>query len=112
MTAIYNFLVSFKDWILAKIIQVLAWIVDFFTWVFDYGLYWVWKVFDEIIDAGAALIGLIPRPAVFDLVDSSFCEYFSALGGIATGFDLGTPLGIIMAAYVVRFGIRRLPFLG
>lgn len=112
MTAIFNFLTSFKVWILAKIFAVLAWIFDFVSWLIDYLEFFIFQIIQSLLVAGADIISSIPRPSVFTEVEGAFCTHFSDLGAIASGLDIGTPMALVMSAYVVRFGIRRLPFFG
>lgn len=85
--------------------EMLSWIVGFFEWC-------VVKVFVLIFDAVVALLSLIPVP-----------EWISGIAGNIGGIDDGvlffiaplqfsTGMTWVVAAYVLRFLIRRLPVVG
>lgn len=112
MTAIYNWLVAFAEWLLGLFQSVLNWLLAVLDWLLEYVGYLLYSLFEAVLSGLVSVLLAIPRPDVFTQVESSFCSNFSALGYAANGIDIGSPLTLIFSAYVLRFVIRRLPVIG
>ena len=78
---------------------------DFFIWLFDYTL-------DAIFNGIIAILSYIPVPEFIADMSSNA----NAINGMASYylgvFKVGTGVSIILSAYLIRFIIRRLPFIG
>lgn len=97
---------SILNWIATVVADVLAWLLKLVLWVPR-------KIFSLFVDAILYLLSLIPDPGmsaavsyVSALASSSGLSYFLELGQI----NIGLPL--VIGAYIARFLIRRLPFIG
>lgn len=112
MESIISWLSNFLNWLLDQFGLILQWVMDLFTWLADWFFYLLYQLFNDVLLGLVDLLSSIPRPDVFAQVESSFCSNFSVLGSVAGSLDIGTPLGIVMGAYVLRFLIRRLPLIG
>lgn len=76
-------------------------------------LLWVpLKLWELLLDGLAALLEALPVPGFIQTADGAF----SALSGnvlfFAQKFAVGDGIAMILSAYVLRFIIRRLPFVG
>lgn len=92
-----------------KLIEFLQRILD---WFVELLLWWPRKLWQLVLDGMASLIEAIPVPS-----------FMSSLGSFASGLDpgiafflndlqIGTGLGMIISAYIIRFVIRRIPLIG
>lgn len=93
------------DYLIQFITRILAWVVTFFKWIFEW-------CFQQLMEALAAVLNAIPVP---DWLSGASAVVGSIPSGVA--FFLGAAqvpsgLAIILGAYVIRFLIRRIPFIG
>ena len=112
MTAIYNLIVAFANWLLSIFQSFIDFFVDVINWAVKYIGYLFYSTVEMIMNGLAVALSAIPRPEVFVKAESLFCSNLSALGYAANGIDIGAPLTLIFSAYVLRFVIRRLPVIG
>jgi len=84
---------------------VLEWIKDFFTWLFQY----IWA---QILEALAAVISAIPVPDFVYQAQSAFASLSGNVLFFAQKFAFGEGVVMILAAYGIRFLIRRIPIIG
>jgi hypothetical protein len=84
---------------------VLQWIKDFFTWLFQY----IWA---QILEALAAVINAIPVPDFVYQAQSAFSSLSGNVLFFAQKFAFGEGVAMILAAYAIRFLIRRIPIIG
>ena len=78
---------------------------DFFIWLFDY-------VLDAIFNGIISMLELIPVPTFIEDMGSS-ADSITGISAYYLGvFNVGSGIGIILSAYLIRFSIRRLPFIG
>ena len=72
--------------------------------------FWNW-ILDSILDVFFGVLDAIPVPSfVADL-----SGYASQLGGATYWLDvlnIGTGITMVFSAYIIRFSIRRIPFIG
>lgn len=89
-----------------------AWWTDFGQWLMDLLLWVPRKLFSLLLDSLASVLEAIPVP-----------DFMSGLAGWASALDpaiayfsaplqIGTGIGFVFAAYVLRFAIRRIPVIG
>lgn len=69
-------------------------------------------VWSGVLDAAASVLEAIPVPAWFSEAPNWVGGIPPAVVWFLSPFELGTGLGIVMAAWVIRFLIRRLPIVG
>ena len=84
---------------------VLQWIKDFFIWLFQY----IWA---QILDALAAVISAIPVPDFVYQAQSAFASLSGNVLFFVQTFAFGEGVVMILAAYGIRFLIRRIPIIG
>lgn len=92
---------------------IKGWINDALQWFLDLLLYIPRKTYELLLDALAAVFDAIPVPGFVDDV----AGFVAALAGTDVAYFLGVfqvPYGCaaILSAYVFRFVLRRIPFIG
>lgn len=91
-------------------------IVEYFNaaidWFFEL-VQWLPKLlFAEILDALALVVEAIPVPGFIDTATGAFQSIPPTVLFFASKFALGEGVAMILAAYVLRFVIRRIPIIG
>lgn len=85
--------------------EILQWLKDFFLWLPR-------KLWAELLDGLASLLEAIPVPDFMIQAQAAF----GGIGGnvlfYAQKFAVGEGIAMILAAYVLRFVVRRIPFIG
>lgn len=101
MASILNFFRSIWDWI-----------TSFFGWLLDV-LMWIpqWIV-SQFVDALLAVLNSLPVPSWLGSVDNAFSAIPPGVWWFASVIRLDFGLSIMGSAYLLRFVIRRLPFIG
>lgn len=84
--------------------SILVWLVELLLWL-------PLKLWSLFLDGLAAVIEAIPVPAWLENVDL-FGNLDPGVLYFAAAFEIPAGLGIITSAYLIRFLIRRLPFVG
>ena len=89
------------DWLRDNFNKILDWIKDVLLWVPR-------KVWEAILDALASVIEAIPIPSWLQSIPSlpSSVGYFFDMIALQFG------VGVVIAAYLIRFSIRRIPVIG
>lgn len=88
------FQLSFKDWLR----DLLLWVPQ--------------KIWELILDGLAAVIEAIPVPTWLENIGDVFDAIPDGVIYFAQALQLPAGLSMILAAYVLRFLIRRLPIVG
>lgn len=108
LTQIYTWWQNFVEWAYGIYIGFLDWIIGLVTWAFDYLLYIVWKAFDTISITISQFIAAIPKPSFLTNSETFIC---SAIENLSFGIDFIGPIALIVSALVLRFILRRMPFI-
>lgn len=86
---------------------------DFAAWLLELLLWIPRQVFSLIMAALAALLNAIPVPGFVADLGPAFTAIFSGTTGYFLDLlQLPYGIGVVSSAYVLRFFIRRLPFIG
>lgn len=93
------------EWFKTQFTNLMQFIADVLLWVPRQLVAW-------ILDALASLIEAIPVPAFVNSIDGYLSAIDPGIMYFASFMQLDAAIAIIMSAHVIRFGIRRLPFIG
>lgn len=85
---------------------------DFATWLKDVLLWVPRKLWAELLEALAAVIQAIPVPDFFQTAKSAFTSIPPSVLFFAAKFAVPEGLTMILAAYALRFVLRRIPLIG
>ena len=85
--------------------EALEFLLDLALWLPR----WIWQ---ELLDALAALVEAFPVPAWLAQWDSAVLAVSADVWWVAELFALQEGFGIVAGAYLIRFLIRRLPVVG
>lgn len=85
--------------------RILEWLLEAFLWVPR-------KVYEMITDGLASFVEGLPVPPFMSDLSSFVSGLDSSVAYFASPLHIGSGLGIIIAAYVIRFLIRRIPLIG
>lgn len=96
---------SIKAWLAEKLEQVLQWIYDFFQWLGQ-------KVFSAVLEGLSAFLNSIPVPDFFNNAANFFNSIPPSVIFFLNLFAVGEGIAMITLALVIRFLIRRIPFIG
>lgn len=96
-------------WLWNKIVLLYN---EFTQWLFDLLEFLPRKIFSDILDALASVVEKIPVPDFFITAQGAFGSIPSSVLFFANKFALGEGVAMILAAYLIRFTIRRIPIIG
>lgn len=97
------------EWLWNKLVTYFNELID---WLYQL-LLWIPKtIFAEIMDALASVIEAIPVPGFVLTAGDAFQGIPSTILFFANKFALGEGITMILAAYLLRFIIRRIPIIG
>lgn len=85
--------------------DALEWLKEFFQWVFM----WLWQ---QILDGLLAVLNAIPVPDFVNQAQGAFASLSGNILFFANKFALGEGIVMVLAAYGIRFLIRRIPIIG
>lgn len=85
--------------------RILDWLVDLFLWVPR-------KLLEIFLDGLASFFEAIPVPEFMENLGNYASALDPAIGYFVAPLQLGTGLGFVILAYILRFAIRRLPVIG
>jgi hypothetical protein len=85
--------------------KVLGWFKEFFTWLFQ-------TIWAQILEGLAAVIAAIPVPDFVYQAQSAFGSLSGNILFFAQKFAFGEGVAMVLAAYGIRFLIRRIPLIG
>lgn len=98
-------LTSFASWLWSLVTDVAQFAMDVALWIPR-------KTYELLLDGLGLVIGAIPVPEAI----SAHAGALSAISGPVVWWlsvlQVPAGLGMVMSAYLVRFLIRRLPFIG
>lgn len=78
---------------------------DFFIWLYDY-------VLDKLFDGIITMLSAIPVPSFLTDMTAKASAISGMAGYYLNVFEIGSGVGIILSAYLIRFIIRRIPVIG
>ena len=85
--------------------QILAWLLQFVTWI-------VVQVFSVVCTAVVAIFSAIPVCGCFATAATGLQSLPSGVLYFAQALDFSTGIQAILCALLMRFLIRRIPFIG
>lgn len=96
--------------------SLIAWLAarlqEFLTWVYDLVLWVPKKLFSLIMDALASFFESIPVPGFITNAGSFFQGIPDSFLYFINMFAVGEGIAMVIAAYILRFILRRIPFIG
>jgi len=93
------------DWLLNWLNSFLAWLTELLLWV-------PLKLWDLVLTGIEAFFDWLPVPSFVSGAGASLASISPEVAYFAEALALGPGLSMILAAYVIRFVIRRLPVVG
>lgn len=87
-------------------------LAGFAEWLKEVLLWVPRKLWAELLDGLAAILSAIPVPDFVITAQSAFAGLPSGVVFFANKFAVPEILGMVIAAYVIRFLIRRIPVVG
>lgn len=102
---IKDFFGSIVDWALELLTSVLDWFLELVDWIPK-------TIFSELMGALASVLEAIPAP---DFVTNAGSFFAGIPSGIVYFFDffaVAEGLAMIISALIIRFVLRRIPFIG
>lgn len=100
-----EFFGSIVDWALSLLTLVLEWVLDLLDWIPK-------TIFAEIMDALASALEAIPAPSFVTNAGSYFSALPPSIVYFLDFFAVAEGLSMIIAALIIRFVLRRIPFIG
>lgn len=85
---------------------------DFLMYLLNFFFYTVYLLVTTVLNSIVLLLNSIPRPSFFGVIEQTFCNNLGLIGYFASQVNFSTPISMIMSAYVLRFIIRRIPYIG
>lgn len=96
---------SLINWLADKLSDVLQWLFDLVLWLPK-------KLFSLIMDALATFFEALPVPEFVTQAAAYFQGIPSGFLFFLNYFAVGEGMAMVLGAYVLRFVIRRIPFIG
>lgn len=94
------------QWFLTHVIQpVLQWLQDMVTWS-------LLKVFKLVTVGLLTVFNAIPVPSFISSASGYASNISPSVAWIMGSFQVSFGFGVVLSAYLIRFLIRRLPFIG
>lgn len=92
---------GFGEWLLSILQQIIQFFADIVIAVAD----WLWQAMLSLISS-STIVGLIEvAGGLFESIDSSVWYFMSM-------FQIPYGITVVLSAYVLRFLVRRIPFIG
>ncbi|WP_307941535.1 DUF2523 family protein [Pseudomonas mosselii] len=92
---------GFGEWLLSILQQIIQFLADIVIAVAD----WLWQAMLSLISS-SSIVGLIEvAGGLFESIDPSVWYFMSI-------FQIPYGITVVLSAYVLRFLIRRIPFIG
>ena len=102
---IKEFFASIVDWFYSLFTDTLDWIVEFFEWLGK-------STFEGIMDALASVLESIPAPSFVTNAGSYFGNIPGTIVYFFDFFAIAEGIAMITSALILRFLLRRIPFIG
>ncbi len=91
---------------------LFGWLGDFLVWLYDVLMWVPRKLWDLLLSSLLAILEAIPVP---DWLSNAGGLLSAIPGGVwwfASALEIGYGIGVVLAAYGLRFLIRRIPLIG
>jgi hypothetical protein len=85
--------------------RILEWVVELLLWVPR-------KIWELLLDGLATLIEAIPVPSFMQNLGNFVGGIDPAIAYFGAPLQLETGMGFVLAAWVIRFALRRIPVIG
>lgn len=107
MSGIIQAITEFWAWLSEKVLGAAQWVVDQLVAV-------VMVVAEWVLEGVLFFAGLVPWPAWVsgDAVETAVCSLPSGVLYFLEPMALGYGVGVVLAAWALRFLVRRLPVVG
>ena len=103
---------AFANWLRDLLSGIWQWVVDLVQALVDWLEAAVLWVLGWLLEVVAAILAAIPVPSWVSGAGGSLSGISGQVGYWVEPFNIGMGIAIILGAYGVRFGIRRIPFIG
>lgn len=92
--------------------RLFKWLQDAYDYAVDFVMNLPAFIFSKIADAVVAFFNWIPVPSFVRGAAGAFAGIPESVVFFAQPFRIGEGIAIVLLAYVLRFVIRRIPFIG
>jgi len=103
---------SLTDWLLTPITALFKWLNDFIEWLFKYFNDLPSFVFDWFADGIISFFNIMPVPDFFNNVHSGVGSIPSGVWFFCGCLNFTYGVTVVFSAYLLRFILRRIPFIG
>ncbi len=90
---------------------LIQWLSGALTWLYNLIDKLPLHLYTLIMEGAAKIINAIPVPAFFSNADSYIAALPPAVAYFSGGLQIPYGIGVITTAYLLRFIIRRIPFI-
>lgn len=98
--------------IVDTIIALFKWFQDSLNWIIDFIKDFPLWLFGKFAEGVVTFFNAIPVPSFFATAAGAFSGIPSSVVFFAQAFEMGFGVSVVLSAYVLRFVIRRIPFIG
>lgn len=91
---------------------LLHWLASALQWLFNFVVGIPLHVFSLLLSGLAAMFNAIPAPSFFAQASGWIGNMPPLLAFLLSSLHIADGVGILVAAYTLRFLIRRIPFIG
>lgn len=92
--------------------SIIKWFSDALDWLYDVLIYVPKKIFELLLDGLLYVLNAIPVPDFMNNLGNAFTQIPSGVLYFLEIFEVGYGITIIITATLLRFLIRRIPFIG
>ncbi|WP_339083291.1 hypothetical protein [Pseudomonas sp. TMP9] len=96
---------SLMAWLSETFTEILTWLKDLLLWIPR-------KVYEEVLDGMASFFESLPVPDFIIQASSALSGISGNVLFFAQKFAVGEGIILILSAYILRFILRRIPFIG
>lgn len=96
---------SLMAWLSETFSDILQWVKDLLLWIPR-------KVYEEVLDGLAGFFESLPVPDFITQATNAFAGISGNVLFFAQKFAVGEGIILILSAYILRFILRRIPFIG
>lgn len=100
------------NWLLTPITKLFEWLNEFVEWIYNFFRDLPAFVFDWFADGIISFFNAMPVPSFFSQAGSAFSGLSSGTVYFLDAFALDMGIPIVLGAYLLRFILRRIPFIG
>ncbi len=109
---VYSWYEAFVVWLKGLWQGTINFLVEILVWSWDWIKALGYFIFEDIVNATMNLVILLPRPSFYANAETQICESLNYLMPLLGTISFSAPLTLIFGAFVIRFAIRRIPFIG